>query len=137
MNQNNIMQVKPRFEYFKILEQYFILKDDTNNDMCLTLFEVKLPDSTTEIIESSYKFWAIVGKTQVSWGNKSSDKTPISYDNNAYWRSKERKNLFKGEINGFLIEEEIRGFHNMFLTKFPPDEKEFGLKTAFIFKKLK
>jgi hypothetical protein len=130
------MQVKPRFEFFKIIEQYFILKDDTNNDICLTLLEVKLHDSKFEIMESTYKFWTIVGKTQISWGNKNSDKTPISYDETAYWKSKERNNLFKGEIHGFFIEEIKNGFHNMFLTKFPPDEQEFGLRTQFNFKKI-
>jgi hypothetical protein len=35
-----------------------------------------------------------------------------------------------------LIEEIKVGFHNMFLTKFPPDEKEFGLRTQFNFKKI-
>ena len=45
------MQVKPRFETYKILEQYPILTDDTGNEMCLTLLEVKLPSDEDEIME--------------------------------------------------------------------------------------
>ena len=38
---NNIMQVLPHFASYKILEQYPILKDDTGNEFCLTLFNYK------------------------------------------------------------------------------------------------
>ena len=50
------MQVKPRFETYKILEQYPFLKDDTGNEMCLTFLEVKLPSDENEIMESTYRF---------------------------------------------------------------------------------
>ena len=58
------MQVRPRFETFKIIEQYPFLKDDTNNEMCLTLMEVKLTSNRLEIIDTPYRFWCCIGNRQ-------------------------------------------------------------------------
>lgn len=111
------MQVKPRFEVYKIIEQYTFLKDDTNNEICLTLLEVKLPNSKMEVIESSYKFWTVIGKNQQIWNNKS-----VSYESVAYWKSS-NKVLFKDIVNGFLVEEKENGTHNLF--------SQSGARTTF------
>jgi len=110
------MQVKPRFKKYKIVEQHFILTDDTGNEMCLTLFDVELKNGD---IEESKMIWEVVGKRQERWDNGA-----ISYDNVAYWKS-DKKELFNGIINGFNIREIENGGHNMF-------SKEKGLRTAFI-----
>ena len=116
------MQVRPRFETFKIIEQYPFLKDDTNNEICLTLMEVKLPSNRLELIETPYRFWCCIGSRQEQWNNKA-----ISYQSVAYWRDKKRDKLFKGNINGFKIEEIEDGEHRLF-------DNNYGLRTTFIIK---
>lgn len=122
------MQVKPAFENFKILEQYSILSDDTNNEMCLTLFEVKLKDPHSQIIiESTYKMWTVVGKKQEQWGNKA-----ISYSDAAFWRSSNKnRKLYSGIINNIKIVEKLDGNHHLFVTKYPIQENEVGIRTKF------
>ncbi len=114
------MQVKPRFETYKILEQYTVLKDDTGNELCLSLLEVKLPSTEDEIIDSTYKFWTVIGKIQKTWGNKA-----ISYESFAFYKDPNKKNLFKGIVNGFIVEEKEFGQHYV-------DDVNVGLKTKFI-----
>lgn len=113
------MQVKPRFKDYKILEQYPLLKDDTSNEICLTLLEVTLPDNDLELMETSYKFWSVMGKNQVQWNNKA-----ISYSHVAFWKEDKKDKLLSVNIKGFLIKEEENGFHNIF------DNKK-GLRTIF------
>lgn len=103
------MQVKPRFESFKILEQYSILKDDTGSEICLTLFEVMLPSNIYTFTESSYLFWEVVGKNQEQWNNKS-----VSYSNIAFWKKKQEHKYFNKTIKGFKIEEIEDGSHFLF-----------------------
>ena len=112
------MQVKPRFETYKILEQYPILTDDTGNEMCLTLLEVKLPSDEDEIMESTYKFWTVIGKKQEQYNNKA-----VGYENIAFWKAK-TKHLFKDIVHGFTIEEKEDGVHCVF-------DVEKGLRTFF------
>jgi hypothetical protein len=120
------MQVKPRFETYKIVEQHSLLKDDTGNEFCLTLLEVKLPSDDDEITETPYKFWTVVGKNQYKWSNKS-----VSHESIAFWRSDTRKNLFKGTVQGIIIEEIEDGIHTVI------DKDKPGLRTRFkITKKL-
>lgn len=102
------MQVKPRFETYKIIEQHPILKDDTGNEMCLTLLEVKLPSNEDEVMESPYRFWTVIGKNQHQWLNKA-----VSYDGVAYWRSQQKDKLFNDVVNGFAIEEKEHGEHSI------------------------
>ena len=120
-----MMQVKPRFETFKILEEYPFMKDDLGNVMCLTLLEVKLPTDESEIIETTYKYWCIAGKKQEQWGNKS-----ISYSSIAFWKAKKKDKLFKDVVNEFTIEEVECGEHTMF------DNADFGLRTTFKIKRV-
>lgn len=116
------MQVKPFFKSHKILEQYPILKDDTGNEFCLTLFEVTLPDDNNKVMESSYKFWTVVGNRLTEYFNKST-----GYYDVAFYKAKEKK-LFKGEINGFLVEEHNNGVHYVF--------GEYSLRTIFTIKRI-
>jgi hypothetical protein len=129
------MQVKPHFESYKILEQHPILKDDTGNEMCLTLFEVKLKDNENEVTETAYQFWRVVGKTQIQHNNKA-----ISYECEAYWNANQRKNMYKGVVNGFLVEEAYYGVHNVFNKVFDrndPDEiNKLDIKTSFKLKRI-
>lgn len=118
------MQVKPRFETFKIIEQYPFLKDDTGNEMCLTLLEVKLPSNEREVIESTYKFWTVIGKNQYQWNNKA-----VSYESVAFWKVKTKDKLFNDIIHGFTIEEIEYGSHLLF------DNDNYGLRTIFKIKK--
>jgi hypothetical protein len=118
------MQVKPRFETFKILQQYPFLKDDTGNDICLTLMEVKPQSHDDEIVETPYQYWCCIGKKQEQWNNKA-----ISYESVAYWKAKSKENLFKGNVNGFDIEEVENGQHFMF------DKNVCGLRTIFKLKR--
>ena len=123
------MQVKPRFETYKILEQYPFLKDDTGNEMCLTFLEVKLPSDEDEVIESTYKFWVVIGKKQEQWNNKA-----VGYESNAFWKTKTKEKLFKDIVQGFTIEEKESGEHCIFDTgnyfsDFSKVEK--GLRTRF------
>lgn len=121
---NEIMQVIPRFETFKILEEYPFMKDDTGNVICLTLLEVKLPTDESEIIETTYKYWCVAGKRQEQWGNKA-----VSYNSEAYWNIKKKDRLFKDVVNGFTIEEVECGEHRMF------DKDNSGLRTTFKIKR--
>jgi hypothetical protein len=114
------MQVKPRFEMFKILEQYPFLKDDTGNEMCLTLLEVKLQSDECEVMESTYKFWTIIGKNQYQWNNKA-----VSYESVAFWKVKKKDKLFKDTVQGFTIEEKEDGEHRFI------DKDNLGLRTVF------
>lgn len=114
------MQVKPRFETFKILEQYPFLKDDTGNEMCLTLLEVKLPSDEDEVMESAYKFWTVIGKNQHQWNNKA-----VSYESVAFWKAKTKDKLFKDIVQGFTIEEKEAGEHRFI------DKDNSGLRTVF------
>ena len=118
------MQVKPRFETFKIIEQYPFIKDDTGNEMCLTLLEVKLPSDEDEIIESTYTFWTVIGKNQHQWNNKA-----ISYESVAFWKDKTKDKLFNGIVQGFIIEEKEAGEHKFI------DNNNLGLKTVFKIKR--
>lgn len=111
------MQVKPRFESYSILEAHPIVTDDTGNEMCLTLVEAKLHSDSFEVMESSYRFWVVMGKKQVQWASKA-----VSYESIAYWNA-EVRSLFKGEVNGFLIEELSAGTHALTGQK--------GLRTKF------
>jgi hypothetical protein len=111
------MQVKPYFESYNILKQIFITKDDTGNDINLTLIEGKLLNTEYEVIDSSYKFWTVIGKNQVQWNNKT-----VSYESIAYWKALD-KSLLNTEINDFIIEEVKDGFHTLF--------NEKGLRTKF------
>lgn len=121
----NIMQAKPRFETYKILEQYSLLRDDTGNEMCLTLLDVKLPDNEREIAETPYKLWTVIGKNPYQWSNKA-----ISYESCAFWKAQQKENLFKQAVNGFLIEEFQNGGHLVF------NDKIWGLKTSFKIKRV-
>jgi hypothetical protein len=114
------MQVKPRFETFKILEQYPFIKDDAGNEMCLTLLEVKLPSDESEVVESTYKYWVVIGKNQHQWNNKA-----VSYESVAFWRAKKKEKLFKDIVQGFTIEEIESGEHRVF------DNDNSGLRTVF------
>lgn len=114
------MQVKPRFETFKILEQYPFIKDDTGNEICLTLLEVKLPSNEDEVMESAYKFWTVIGKNQYQWNNKA-----VSYESVAFWKVKTKEKLFKGIVQGFTIEEKEAGEHKIF-------DNNSGLRTVFL-----
>lgn len=116
------MQVKPRFEHYSIIEQHPIFKDDAGNDMCLTLFEVKLKTTEDELINSTYTFWTVVGQRKVVWNNKA-----VSYSSEAFWNYKKKKDqLLNTEINGLKIVEVISGEHCLF------DPKETGTRTRFI-----
>lgn len=119
------MQVTPRFETYKIIEQHTILKDDTGNEMCLTLLEVMLPSDDYEAIDSSYKFWTVIGKHKIQWNNKA-----VSYNSDAFWKAKTKDKLFKGVINGFMVEEKEAGEHFIF------DNNNLGLRTNFKIKKI-
>jgi hypothetical protein len=119
------MQVKPRFDFYKFLEHHPIIKDDTGNELCLTLVEAKLPSYPHEFVESTYKFWTIIGRNQRQWNNKA-----VSYESTAFWKSKERK-LLKIELNGLIIEELTDGTHYVFAASVPPKE-EIGCRTTFI-----
>jgi hypothetical protein len=101
------MQVKPRFESYKVLKQIPLLKDDLGNDMCLTLLEVKLNSNIFEIVESPYTFWTVLGKNQEQYSNKS-----IAHSHVAFWR--EKKSFFKDIVEGMLVEEIIDGQHFLF-----------------------
>lgn len=116
------MQVKPRFEHYSIIEQHPIVKDDTGNDMCLTLFEVKLNSSEDQLINSTYTFWTVVGHRKVVWNNKA-----ISYSSEAFWNYKKNQ-LLNTEIKGLKIVEVISGEHCLF----DPKGKETGTRTRFI-----
>lgn len=118
------MQVKPRFEHYNILEQHPIVKDDTGNDMCLTLFEVKLNTTEDELINSTYTFWTVVGQRKFVWNNKA-----VSYSSEAFWNSKKNQGqMLKTEIKGLKIVEVISGEHCLF----DPNGKETGTRTRFI-----
>lgn len=123
-----LMQVKPRFDNYKFLEQFPIIKDDTGNELCLSLIEAKLPNTNSEFVISYYKYWTVVGKKQDKWGNGA-----ISYSDIAYWKEKNKK-LLKIEINGFLIEEIDAGLHHIFCAGIPKNENDFGQRTSFIIK---
>lgn len=113
------MQVKPCFESYKILEQHFITKDDTHNDMSLTLLEVKLKSDDDIIIDSSYRFWAVMGGKKEVWANKAE-----SYESIAFWENP-RKPFINTIINGFSIEEVLNGgFYN-------EKNKSLGIRTKF------
>ena len=112
------MQLKPRFKDYKILEQHPILKDDTGNEMCLTLIEAHIPSNENEVTESPYRYWCVIGKNIVQWGNKAT-----SHESIAYWKLTE-KSMFNGVVNGFTIEEKPDGKHNVF-------EGIIGLRTRF------
>ena len=114
------MQVKPRFESYKIVEQYPFLIDDTGNEICLTLMEVWLKSDETEIMETPYRFWCCIGKRQERWNNKA-----VSYLDIAFWKDEKRKKLFKDTIHEFLIEEIEDGEHFVFSNEKP------GLRTCF------
>lgn len=118
------MQVKPRFETYKILEQYPLIKDDTGNEMCLTLLEAKLPSSDDVIVESTYKFWSVIGKNQQQWNNKA-----VSYSSVAFWKTKTKDKLFKSVIRGFIIEEKEDGEHRLI-------DNNPGLRTVFKIKRV-
>lgn len=116
------MQVKPRFESYKILEQHHVLKDDKGEELCLTLFEAKLPDNEHDMIVTPYRFWTVVCKNSYQWANKA-----VSYEDCAYYR-KEPK-LFSGIINGIEVEEYLCGTHRVL------DDDKSGPKTSFKIRK--
>ena len=124
------MQVKPRFQSYKILEEFYLLTDDTGNKFNLVLIEVKLPDSIDEIVETTYKFWTVIGNNkQITWSNKA-----VSYEDVCYYKDKVKANLFKEIINGFNIEEVVSGFHHVFVTDNIKEQE--GLRTTFTIKRI-
>lgn len=64
------MQVKPRFDNYKILEQNPIFKDDTGAELCLTHFSAKISGDESIIVDSNYTFWTVVSKSSYTWNNK-------------------------------------------------------------------
>lgn len=111
------MQVKPRFKNYKIVENYPIEKDDTGNSICLCKLEVTPRTYEDEIPISSYFFWTVMGLNQEVYGNKA-----VGYHNIAFWKE-EKDVLYKGEIEGILIEEVNDGNHFLF--------QEIGFRTKY------
>ena len=120
------MQVLPHFASYKILEQYPILKDDTGNEFCLTLFEVMPNSDDTTIVVNPYQLWIVVSSRKDVFSNKA-----VAYNGTAVWKTKEKDSLFKEIINGFLIEEYEYGYHGMFSGGIFCHPKKFGLSTRF------
>ena len=116
------MQVKPRFESYKFLEQYPIVKDDLGNEMCLTLVEAKIKSNMFERVHSVYQYWAIVSKTKEQYNNGA-----VGYSRDAFWDcEKLDRELIHNSINGIEFKEVECGKHSMFPNR-------FGIKTRFEF----
>ena len=123
------MQVKPRFENFKIVKSYPIITDDIGNQMCLCLIEVKPNSDDSEIVISSYKCWTVIG-TKITTNYKNG---AVGYNSNAYWKNKKlKRKLIKTEIENIKIEEKICGEHSLF-GKYP-FEMSNEIYTEFVIK---
>jgi hypothetical protein len=123
------MQVKPRFESYKILETHPIVIDDTGNQISLTLISATLPSDKDEIVTTPYQFWAVIGKNQVVWGNKA-----ISYDSAAFWKHDNKRKLISTIINDIEITEVEDGEHGLFII--PRTQEIPGKRTRFKIKKI-
>lgn len=116
------MQIKPMFEYFKILKIYPIVKDDSGNEIVLALCEIKRKNSDYDIINDSYTIYTVLGLNQTSYNNGS-----IAYYSNAFWDG-DRKNKINTIINGIEISEISDGHHSIL--------KNGGERTKFKLKKI-
>lgn len=123
------MQLKPRFESFKIKEKHELLKDDTGATFSLTKIQVYLPQNKYEIAISPYEYWCVINDKMDIW----SDKTTISFGSYAFWKDSKRENLIQKTICGVKIKEVLSGEHYIFCNKKMPKRKDgdFGVKTTF------
>ena len=120
------MQVLPHFASYKILERYPILKDDTGNEFCLTLFEVMPNSDDTTIVVNPYQLWIVVSSRKEFFSNKA-----VAYNDIASWKTKEKDSFFKEIVNGFLIEEYEYGYNGIFSGDSYNSPKKIGLNTGF------
>lgn len=122
------MQLKPRFENFKIKERYELLTDDNGIKFFLTKIEAYIKSDKLELTITPYEFWCVVNNKTNDWSNKKI----ISYSSDAFWKSHKKDVLFNKVINGIRVKEVLNGKHYIFCNKqVPKEETDFGIKTTF------
>jgi hypothetical protein len=103
------MQVKPRFNSYKIIQQIPLCKDDYGNQMCLTTIEYSILDKHDILIE-------VISDKKEKWNNGAESYSSIAYYNVL------TKELLKITIDNLLIEELEDGYHTL---------NNKGLRTKF------
>jgi hypothetical protein len=121
------MQLKPRFEKFKIKERHKLLKDDSGATFYLTKVEAFIPSDKNEVTTTPYEYWCVINDKQDNWSNKK----VVSYGSEAFWKANERTNLLDTEIKGLRIKEVFSGSHYYFSTKKMPSDEDKGVRTTF------